>query len=120
MGDTLDYHAWVRDYLRLKVSAVAVECFRALDEESRYYLMQQSDDMVRMVLVCFERVFELGGTVRAWNVFDLAGHEMKTVTFEGMFCVTLDGETRRYAMNHYGLMQLSEWLQRLQIISAGR
>jgi hypothetical protein len=120
MDDSVDYHTWVREYLRLNVSAVAVECFKALDEESRHYLMQQSDDMIKMVLVCFERVFELGGTVKAWNLFELSGHEMKCVTFEGMFCVILDGESRRYAMNHYGLMQLSEWLQRLQIISAGR
>ncbi len=114
METSLDYYQWVTTHLHLDVSKEAVDAFSSLDEESLHYVMQQSDDMIRMVLLCMERVIQLGGTVNNWNRFELNGHELNVMLFNNMFCIAIGKKVFEFTMNHYGQIQLDEWLYRLE------
>ncbi len=111
MEEYLNLTEWLRHHLRLKVSVTTRQSFLALSEEERAYILDKSDDAIRMFLIVMEHVVESGGHMSAAEAV-LADGKKLGLKIEGQFVLTFDGEEYTFNLNHYGQMQLDQWLHR--------
>ncbi len=106
----MDIEKWVNRHLQLTVSTDIIVILESLSEEELYERLMLSDDAARMSLMCMDTALENGwNMLSAW--YFLSDARRFTIESGRDFCVTLDGVTTCFALNHYGQMQLHKWLQ---------